>query len=185
MDATGQVAAPPHEIYGFWDKGLSWEMLLAIALVALVFAAMGYWLWRRWHQTYKPKPQPSVTAVQQPAAPRYTRIIPEWQALAPRENITPEAMRDFFYQLSFLFREAWEIKSRVPLTAMTIKEAQVFLEKQAYLGSEDTKRALQFLRRADEVKFREQPAAFAEALQWHTEVGDWLRRLLKDEKGDA
>lgn len=87
------------------------------------------------------------------------------------------AQEDYFYALSLLVREGIELRTEIPATDRTLKELRDPLRKKLPLAPKDVEAVLQFLERADLVKFAGAPSDQAEAEACHAAAGRWLASL--------
>ncbi len=169
---------PPNDIMGIVEPAFPWAETLAFLIILAVFAAMGFWLFKKFRSKYLgPKPQ-AVVAPAMPSEEEQWRLLRErLTELTPRDPFTKVAQAEFFFELAFLLRLAIERRTHIAVTDMTVREMEAPLRQKAPFSVDETEKMLAFLKKADQIKFAEQMVDANEAMQEKQEVQRWFSRL--------
>lgn len=170
---------PPHDIMGIVEPAFPWAETLAFLIILAVFAAMGWWLFKKFRGKYVGQKRPLVPAPAPMSEAEHWRLLTErLQALTPREPFTKVAQAEFFFELAFLLRQGIERRTHIAVTDMTVREMEDPLRQKAPFSMDETEKMLAFLKKADQIKFAERVVDASEALQEKQEVQRWFSRLV-------
>lgn len=169
---------PPHDIMGIVEPVFPWAEAIALLIIVLVFAAMGWWLFKKFRGKYLGQKRPTPVAVPVLSeVEEWTLLNERLQSLTPREPFTKVAQAEFFFELAFILRQGIERRTLLPVTDMTVPEMEEPLRQKAPFSVGDTEKMLTFLKKADQIKFAELVVDSAEAMQEKQEVQRWFSRL--------
>lgn len=163
----------PHGIMGLQPQAFPLMTVILIGLGLLLLGLIGWFLWKRLaRKTLKP----SGPA---PAAPRdpWAGVDQSLESLEIKEPWTREACEDYFFRLSFVLREALELRTGLPITGQTLTETKRSLEKSPALSANFQEDLIKFLSLADQLKFAGQWLNAAESMEWREKVKAWIDQL--------
>jgi hypothetical protein len=158
---------------------------VALGIVLLVLAGLGYWLWRRRRR------RAVVAAPQAPPVPPGERALAALVHLAASGHIEREEFRPFYIELTEIAKRYLEARLEAPIVEMTSMETVAFLRQHPRGASlADTVRAVSGA--ADQVKFARGQGA-RELAEGHlgavqrmvTQLEDSLRPAPPDVAGTA
>ena len=165
LDPKQALAGLPHDVRGLADEPsalLRWGGFLAGALIAaLLVALVVIWLKRR-------RREPAFVA------DPWTLLLGRITGLEIPPLDNDKAREDFYYNLSLLLREGIERRTGLNATDLTFSELKGPLTSKLPLRTDDVKRVLAFLERADLVKFAEAPASAAAMAEDRDSVRGWV-----------
>jgi hypothetical protein len=163
----------PHGIMGLQPQAFPWMNVILIGLGLLLLGLIGWYLWKRlFRKTQKPSgPAPSV-----PRDP-WASVDQALESLAIQEPWTRQACEDYFFRLSFVLREALELRTGLPVTGQTLAETKRSLEKSPALSANFQEDLIKFLSLADQLKFAGQWLDAAESMEWREKVKAWIDQL--------
>lgn len=172
MEASNNTSTPPHGLMGLQELAWPWSVytLLGLGLIFIAFVAWRLWRWL----------QQSKQAAAQTAVP----IVDPWQAL--QQNFTRLRVEEpwdqpnseqFFFALSFLLRQAIELKTQMPVTGQTLAEVRMTLQKSLHFSANFKTELLEFLSLAEQLKFAGQSLDAFQAEQQRLKVETWLEQL--------
>jgi hypothetical protein len=128
-------------------------------------------LWRRWKKRHP-------VNVPQIVIHPLDRIRDKVSSMVPEEPFAEKVQEDYFYELSLTLREFVEELLKIPATDRTLKELRDPLRRSLPLAAERISDLLQFLDRADMVKFAKAPATIQEARRCHDDVKLWIAHMM-------
>lgn len=170
---TGQPPQLPHGMRGLIEAPLWGMSIFQLIVAALLLIAIGVcglffyrWLRRRRQLNVQVAPDP------------WSVLIARLRAIKIAPDFSQQAQGDFFFELSWLLREAIEQRLAIPATDMTLRELRDPLQLKLPLRDGSKEGLWRFLERADLVKFAEAPATRAEALAALAQVEEWVRELI-------
>ena len=159
----------PHGLRGTLALYPQWLVLLILTLLIVSLVAALVLLWRWWRRRRLNRPRPGVDP--------WDELLSRVTALTPSHPFTKAAQEDFFAQLSLFLREGIERRTGLPATDRTYQELRVPLKDQSFLPKEQGEALLQFLQRADLVKFAAAPSGDGEARAAAGQVAAWITAL--------
>ncbi|MDQ3231700.1 MAG: hypothetical protein M3Q07_07755 [Pseudobdellovibrionaceae bacterium] len=173
-------AAPqlPHGIMGLQPEAFPWMPVMLGSLACLALALIGWFLWTRLRRRSSHRP---VTPVTRPVDP-WLRVEQRLQTLDIQEPWSREVCEDFFFQLSFVLREALELRTGLPITGQTLAETRTSLEKSPALSANFQQDLIKFLSLSEQLKFAGQWLGAAESLEWREKVKAWVEQLRRGEQ---
>jgi hypothetical protein len=140
-------------------------------------------LWRRWRRLRAQ--QASLTApLGEVSRDPWDNLEHVWSSLRPREPWDRLAGEEFFFQLSFVLRQALELRTDLPLTGQTLSESEHSLETYPLFSANLKQDLVKFLRLAEQLKFAGAELSLDDALTWQSNVKKWLELLRKGELHD-
>ena len=154
----------PHEIYSIIPYRFPW-LLLVVGIVVLVIVSVVIYLYRR-------KKQQPIEVTRDIVADTKAKII----GMHPREPFDEQAQRQYFFALSISFRELIEYRCRIKAIGATVKELQPRLQLLP-MPLASIKTIIEFMTRADRIKFAGQTTDIEQARQDHRQVIGWIERL--------
>jgi hypothetical protein len=175
---TEVVDAPqlPHGMMGLQPQAFPWMAVILFGLGLALLGLIGWFLWKYLRrQTVK---APAFTSPQ-PTDP-WARLEQDWQGLVIAEPWTRETCENFFFRLSFLLREALELRTGLPISAQTLVETRHSLEKSRALSANFQEDLIKFLSLADQLKFAGQWLSAAESIEWREKVKTWMDQLRRE-----
>lgn len=156
----------PHEIYSILPYRFPWlSLIIGLVALLLVIAIVGYLFYRR------RKLPPSELAVDV-VAETTAKIL----ALRPCQPFDEQAQRQYFFALSISFRELLEYRCRIKAIGATVKELRPRLQLLP-MPLATIKTIVDFLNRADRIKFAGQTTDLEQARQDHRQVVGWVKKL--------
>lgn len=173
---NGQSAELPHDIRGLVPNTPPWWSFVILALLVIAAVVLAIWLYRKWKGR---KPTPAQSTQIDPWASLHGRV----GGMVVPTNFEPgRPQEDYFYGLSLLLREGVELRTRVPATDLTLQELKEPMRKKLPLATPEVNAVLEFLERADMIKFASAPSDRAEAEKFRGIVAGWLKKL--EPRGD-
>lgn len=130
-----------------------------------MLAVFGYYLYRR-------RKQQPIEVARDVVAETKTKII----GLRPCEPFDEQAQRQYFFALSISFREFIEYRCQIKAIGATVKELRPRLQLLP-MPLATIKTMVDFLTRADRIKFAGQTTDLEQARQDHRQVVGWVKRL--------
>jgi hypothetical protein len=162
----------PHDIRGVVADPTPWWVhalvLLAVVALAAALALVGRKVWRRWRDGRKAK-----TVGVDP----WDVLLGEIKAMTPPDPLTREQAEEYYFALSLKLRQAIERRTSVAATDMTTGELRDLLRRRLPLSPTDVKEVVDFLERADVVKFAAVPSDTVEAEAWKARALRWAESL--------
>lgn len=165
-------AGLPHEIFSLMPYRLPWLALLILSLiaVALLVAIIIYFRKRR----------PKHTIL--PASPR--DLVRETRAkilrLKPPEHFpVGKVQQNYFFALGIAFRELIEYRFKVKAIGATLREIKPRLQVLP-LSLPTIEIIVEFMARADQIKFADRPSDLEQARKDHKQVVIWTQKLTAD-----
>lgn len=157
---------PPHGIRGSAAHETNYEAIGLIALSILFATILAYFIFVK----YKRKPKALTSPA--PVDP-LVAIIDEVKQSFPQEVFGPKEQEDYFYRLSVCLRQLIEKVTQIPASEATIRELRPMLSEKLPIESNERQALIQFLDRADQIKYAgirsdrgEAEAARESVLQW-------------------
>jgi thiol:disulfide interchange protein len=166
----------PHGMMGLQPQAFPWMTVILIGLGLALLGLIGWFLWK--HLRRKVVKPPAFTPPL--AADPWARLERDWEGLAISETWTREACENFFFRLSFLLREALELRTGLPISAQTLVETRQSLEKSRALSANFQEDLIKFLSLADQLKFAGQWLSAAESIEWREKVKTWMDQLRRE-----
>ncbi|WP_141735427.1 hypothetical protein [Oligoflexus tunisiensis] len=160
----------PHGIMGLQPQAFPWITVILLGLGLLGLAFLGWFLWKRWKTKTARKPVPTAPAPQDP----WLRLDEALQSLEIKEPWSREACEEYFFRLSFILREALELRTGLPITGQTLAETKQSLEKSPALSANFQQDLIKFLSLAEQLKFAGQWLSAAESMAWREKVKAWM-----------
>ena len=165
---------PPEDLDGLRPAAVSWNVAWVVA--GLVVAL---WLFRYIFRRLRVKDPPAVAQPAEPREPIQTTLVKRLRGLEPQIPFEQREREEFFFALSMVLREVIEFKSGLRLTDMTYKEIEETLpEQRTPLGDDELREVLEFLKKADQIKFAGKGLGVIEADADKEKVVGWVRVLL-------
>lgn len=156
----------PHEIYSILPYRFPWLSLVVVTVILLIIVGVIVsYLYRRRRQ------QP-IEATHNIVADTKAKII----GMRPCEPFDEQAQRQYFFALSISFRELIEYRCRIKAIGATVKELQPRLQLLP-LSLKTVRTIIEFMTRADQIKFAGQTTNIEQARQDHRQVVGWVERL--------
>ena len=159
----------PHGLRGALAIYPQWLVLLILALLIVSLVAALVLMWRWWRRRRLNRPRAGIDP--------WDELLARVTALTPAQPFTKAAQEDFFAHLSLFLREGIERRTGLPATDRTYQELRVPLKDQSFLPKEQGEALLQFLQRADLVKFAASPSGDGEARAAASQVAAWITAL--------
>jgi hypothetical protein len=158
----------PHDIVSLVEYGMFLENWVIVLLSSLVFIVVFYLLFRKF---YKKKAKPEVII------DPFVEAIEKLKLVFPHKPYNRKAQEHFYYELSYFLRLALEITKKFRATDLTLKELRQPL--QLYLSNEKdfAHKILNFLERAELIKFAEKESSEEESLLAKSQVISWSLAL--------
>jgi hypothetical protein len=171
-DAAGTPQLP-HGIMGMQPQAMPWMSVILWSLGFLLLVLIGWFLWTRLRRKALKKP---IAAAVSPVDP-WVQLEQKLQTLDIREPWSREACEDFFFQLSFVLREALELRTGLPITGQTLAETKKSLEKSPALSANFQQDLIKFLSLSEQLKFAGQWLSANESVEWREKVKSWMEQL--------
>lgn len=168
-----QQMAPPHEVGGLIAPPPPWEIWLMSGIALVVFATFALWAWKKWRSrdAYESKPS-------QPKKDVVAEMILELEKLTPEDPFNHQERTEFFFKLTSRLKFFLELKTKIPLSDMTLNEVVVAWDGvDVGLSQEEKGQALEFLKEADLVKFAKVEVGVVQAERLRDNVVGWLREV--------
>lgn len=156
----------PHEIYSILPYRFPWLSLIIAVLVLLVIVAVFGYLYRRRRR------QPIEVTARDLVAETRAKIL----SLSPDQPFDERAQRQYFFALSISFREFIEYRCRIKAIGATVRELRPRLQLLP-LPLATISAIVDFMTRADRIKFAGQTTDIEQAQQDHRQVVSWVERL--------
>lgn len=181
MGSSTEVSQPPHGIMDLQDPGIPWRRYIVFAILAilLIFALAQVWLW--WKRRKEARTLHSSLPSGKLAIDPWQHIQVTYSSLIVGTNWSRETSEAYYFALSFLLRQAMELRTRLPLTSQTLSELRKTLDHSQAFSANFKTELLEFLTLAEQLKFAGRWLDVAESEAWRTRVGVWLSQL---ERGD-
>lgn len=165
-------AGLPHEVFSLMPYRFPWLLLLALSTILVVLlVAIVFYLRKR-------KPQ----SIALPASPR--DLVRETRAkilrLKPPEHFpVGTVQQNYFFALGIAFRELIEYRFKVKAIGATLKEIKPRLQVLP-LSLPTIENIIEFMTRADQIKFADRPSDPEQARKDHKQVVVWAQKLTAD-----
>ncbi len=176
MGGNAEVSQPPHGIMDLQPQSADWGLVILSLLIVLFLVFVGYWLYRRYQSRQKARPTGPLSS-RAAAADPWTLLDQRWAQLQIANPWTRENCEEFFFQLSFMLRQALELRTGLPITGQTLAETRRSLEKNLSLSANFQQELLQFLSQAEQLKFAGLWIDAAESSVWQQKVKGWLDQI--------
>ena len=156
----------PHEIYSILPYRFPWlSLVVATVILLVIIVVIVSYLYRR-------RKQQPIEVTRDIVADTKAKII----NMRPCEPFDQQAQRQYFFALSISFRELIEYRCRIKAIGATIKELQPRLQLLP-MPLTTIKTIVDFMTRADQIKFAGQTTNLEQAQQDHRQVVSWVKRL--------
>ena len=156
----------PHEIYSIMPYRFPWLSLVVAIVAILIIVGIIVYLYRQRKQ------QQPIELTRDIVADTKAKII----SMRPCEPFDQQAQRQYFFALSISFRELIEYRCRIKAIGATVKELQPRLQLLP-MPLTTIKTIVEFMTRADQIKFADQTTDLEQARQDHRQVVGWVERL--------
>lgn len=170
MPEVAEAPQLPHGIMGLQPEAFPWMTLVLVGLGLLLLGLIGWFLWKRLRR----KTSPQTPVVAPPARDPWAELDQKLNDLAIQEPWNRELCEDYFFRLSFVLREALELRTGLPITGQTLAETKRSLEKSPALSANFQEDLIKFLSLADQLKFAGQWLNAAESMEWREKVRAWI-----------
>jgi hypothetical protein len=166
------TAAPqlPHGIMGLQPQAFPWLTVILLGLALVGLAVLGWFLWKRWKAKTTRETIKSAVIPQDP----WQKLDEALQKLDVQEPWSREACEEYFFRLSFILREALELRTGLPITGQTLAETTKSLEKSPALSANFQQDLIKFLSLAEQLKFAGQWLSATESTAWREKVKAWV-----------
>ncbi len=176
MEGSVDAVRPPHGLMGLRPDSPPWG-LLGLSLIILILLILAAYLSVRWwrrhrHSQNASRPLPTV-----PVVDPWRLLEQRLKALHCAQPWTQESCEEFFFELSFLLRQAVELRTNLPITGQTLAETRLSLEKSSSLSANFQQELLKFLSLAEQLKFAGILLDAQVSQQWQTKVGEWIEQF--------
>jgi len=170
-----EAAAPqlPHGIMGLQPQAFPWTFVVLLSLGLLLVALLGWFLWKQLRRQTAARPAASSMAPLDP----WSRLAQILESLEIKEPWNRESCEDFFFRLSFVLREALELRTGLPVTGQTLAETKASFEKSPALSANFQQDLIKFLSLSEQLKFAGQWLSAAESSEWREKVKAWMEQL--------
>lgn len=168
---AGILPPLPHDIYDALPVHWPWWVWGLIVLVVVLTIPLAIYLMRKWRE-HRARVKPVG-----PVDPWETLAARLKGMLAPMDFPVGRPQEDHYYAMSLLLREAIEMRTKIPATDLTLQELRDPLRKKLPLETSEVEAVLNFLERADLVKFAGRPSDRPEAEVHRARIAGWLESL--------
>ena len=158
--------SPPHGIRGTASNEPNYELLGLAALSIFLVIVTAYLIFVRFKKKAKKQAAP-------PPIDPLLALINEVKQSFPQEVFGPKEQEDYFYRLSVCLRLLIEKVTKIPASEATIRELRPLLNEKLPVDPSVRQSVIQFLDRADQIKYAgirsdrgEAEAARENVLQW-------------------
>lgn len=173
MPEVADAPQLPHGIMGLQPQAFPWMPVILLGLGLLMLGLIGWFLWKRLRQRTVTQTSPAAPLPADPW-PKLDHVL---ESLEIKEPWTREACEDYFFRLSFVLREAVELRTGLPITGETLAETKRSLEKSPALSANFQEDLIKFLSLADQLKFAGQWLNATESMEWREKVKAWIDQL--------
>jgi hypothetical protein len=146
------------------------------AAIVILLSILAFFILRRWRRRGD-LPVKMAEPSQVPPVDPWTLLDQRWLALKRPEPWTREASEEFFFQLSFVLRQALELRTGLLITGQTLAETKQTLQKSAALSANFQQELLKFLSLAEQLKFAGQILDWDKAEAWQLQVEAWITQI--------
>lgn len=167
VQKTGGVGGLPHDIYELFPyQRPLWHYLVATVVGVIGVVIFGYYL-RKFLRRIK---VPKVFAPPDP----WDVLISDLLASEPKNTgADPVELRECFFIQSQLLRRGIELSTSIRATDLTLKELRTALKYR----DASFNQMIEFLSRADMIKFADAPTTIDEAQTCYRAIEGWIRDL--------
>ncbi len=173
MPEVAEAPQLPHGIMGLQPQAFPWMTVILVSLAVLLLVLIGWYFWK----TRRLKAGNSTRMVEQQPRDPWTDLVQKLNDLKVQEPWSREASEEYFFRLSFILREALELRTGLPITGQTLAETKRSLEKSPALSANFQEDLIKFLSLADQLKFAGQQLNAAESMEWREKVKAWLDQI--------
>lgn len=173
-----QQATPqglPHDIAEIIPYNTPWYYYAVAVLAVLLLVLTCYLVYKFISNKINNKPKVII-----PIDPWET-LLSDLKKVIPVEPFAKQSQVEYYYRLSLLLRQAIEYRTQVRATDLTFQELKVPLDKKLPFKTDDRLALINFLEKADYIKFAESEASLDEAQESRDQVKVWVKRLRPNE----
>lgn len=171
-------AAPqlPHGIMGLQPQAFPFGFVVLLSLSLLLVTLLGWLLWK---QLRRKSAAVNTGPSMAPTDP-WSRLAQALESLETSEPWNRESCEEFFFRLSFVLRQALELRTGLPVTGQTLAETKASFEKSPALSANFQQDLIKFLSLAEQLKFAGQWLNAAESSEWREKVKAWMEQLRQE-----
>ncbi len=173
MPEVAEAPQLPHGIMGLQPQAFRWMTVILVSLAVLLLVLIGWYFWKHRRHKSKSPTRLGETLTRDPWADLGQKL----NDLTAQEPWGREASEEYFFRLSFILREALELRTGLPITGQTLAETKRGLEKSPALSANFQEDLIKFLSLADQLKFAGQQLNAAESMEWREKVKAWLDQI--------
>ena len=107
-------------------------------------------------------------------------FLSEVKRLAVDKSSSQKSLAQFFFSLSLLFRKSIEATSDIYATDLTVRELKVPIKTKILPLRSRSNEVIEFLERAEVIKFAGAKTSVDEALEYKKMVIEWMSKLRPD-----